>query len=156
MLKLIKLLWIDDNLDQDLTEKRMALYMEDDFDPHFARDASEAYDMLANHHFDNVIVDLRLPPGPHDRWNDAWDAGFRKFGIELLRCVFSSDRPIFQHLHEADTRFGVFTIEAENENTELFEPPIGLPKANFKMKTNAYYENDFVDFIRNLLPMKVE
>ena len=27
---MIKLLWIDDNLDHDLTEKRMALYMEDD------------------------------------------------------------------------------------------------------------------------------
>ena len=72
---MIKLLWIDDNLDHDLTEKRMALYMEDDIDPHFARDATEAYYRLREDAFDVVIVDLRLPPGPDDMWNEHRDNG---------------------------------------------------------------------------------
>ena len=38
---IIKLLWIDDNLFHDLTEKRMALYMEEDIEPHFATDATD-------------------------------------------------------------------------------------------------------------------
>ncbi|MBK8195384.1 MAG: hypothetical protein IPK76_20020 [Lewinellaceae bacterium] len=145
---MIKLLWIDDNLDHDLTEKRMALYMEDDIDPHFARDATEAYLRLREEHFDVVIVDLRLPPGPDDMWNEHRENGIQKFGYVLLSYVLSQIRNDFRHL--SDTHFGVFTIEAQEENPELFLAPISLPEQNFKMKTHAYYENAFVDFIRNV------
>ena len=145
---MIKLLWIDDNLDHDLTEKRMALYMEDDIDPHFARDATEAYYRLREDAFDVVIVDLRLPPGPDDMWNEHRDNGVQKYGHVLLSIVKGEMNGHFQHLHA--TRFGVFTIEAIEENPGLFLPPINLPEANFKMKTHAYYEDAFLDFIRNL------
>ncbi len=145
---MIKLLWIDDNLDHDLTEKRMALYMEDDIDPHFARDATEAYLRLRDEYFDVVIVDLRLPPGSDDMWNPYRENGVQKFGFVLLSVVMGQVDDRFGHLSK--TRFGVFTIEAQEENPELFESPIRLPEQNFKMKTHAYYENAFVDFIRNV------
>lgn len=144
---MIKLLWIDDNLDHDLTEKRMALYMEDDIDPHFARDATEAYLRLRDEQFDVVIVDLRLPPGSDDMWNMYRENGVQKFGFVLLSVVLGQIEA-FNHLSK--TRFGVFTIEAQEENPELFRAPIHLPEQNFKMKTHAYYENAFVDFIRNV------
>jgi len=145
---MIKLLWIDDNLDHDLTEKRMALYMEDDFDPHFARDATEAYYRLRDEAFDVIIFDLRLPPGPDDMWNDLRAIGFWKYGAELLKRVSEGKNGLFQKQKYA--RFGVFTIEAKEENRDLFMEPIFLPEENFMKKTDAYYEEDFIKFILNV------
>lgn len=51
----------------------------------------------------------------------------------------------FNHLRK--TRYGVFTIETKEENPDLFEPPINLPEQNYKMKTHAYDEKDFINFI---------
>ncbi len=146
---MIRLLWIDDNLDHDLTEKRMALLMEDDIDSHFARNATEAYYRLLNDPFDIVIFDLRLPPGPDDMWNEDFERGERKFGFILLKTVAEQRRNGgFQHL--TNTRFGVFTIEMRDENPDLFLLPIELPAQNFEMKTNAYGEDDFINFIRKI------
>jgi len=144
----IKLLWIDDNLFHDLTEKRMALYMEDDIEPHFAIDATEAFYRLRTEPFDVVIVDLRLPPGSDDMWNTYRESNFQKFGYALLNTVLGPQKDQFDHLSE--TRFGVFTIEAQEENPELFDAPIHLAENNFKMKTHAYHENAFIDFIRHV------
>lgn len=149
----IKLLWIDDNLDHDLTEKRMSLYMEDDFDPHFARDATEAYYKLRDEHYDVVMFDLRLPPGPDDMWRELRERNFGKYGAELLRQVKENANGAFSNL--SHTRFGVFSIEAPEENLELFEEPIALPKDHFMKKTDAYYEDDFIRFIRKIAEEEV-
>jgi hypothetical protein len=145
---MIKLLWIDDNLDHDLTEKRLSLYMEDDLDPHFARDASEAFYKLRDERYDVVMFDLRLPPGADDMWQPLRDQNFWKYGAELLRRVRLNTNGDFENQCEA--RFGVFSIEAPEENQELFEAPIGLPKDHFMKKTDAYYEEDFIRFIRKI------
>jgi len=145
---MIKLLWIDDNLDHDLTEKRITLVMEEDIDSHFARDATEAYYRLRKDKFDVVIVDLQLPPGPDDMWNGHREKGFQKFGAALLELVRKPDNEHFGHLSR--TQFGVFTIEPREENPELFDPPISLPDENFKVKTHAASENAFLDFIRKV------
>lgn len=147
---MIKLLWIDDNLDHDLTEKRMALYMEDDLDPHFARDATEAYHRLVSEPFDVVIFDLRMPSGPDNMWNEHRDQGVRKYGYILLEMVALGRSNTFEHLKNA--RLGVFTIEAREENEALFQLPIGLPDSNFMMKTHAFHEGAFLRFIRSLKP----
>lgn len=145
---MIKLLWVDDNLDHDLLEKRMALMMVDDFDPHFARDATEAFYRLRKEKFDVVIFDLRLPSGPDNMWEEYHTDGFQKFGFALLSIITTKLVGEFEHLK--DTRFGVFTLEMLEENPELFEEPINLPKDNFKMKTHAYYENAFIEFVRKV------
>ena len=145
---MIKILWIDDNLDHDLTEKRMALYMEPDFDPHFARDASEAYYRLLDEDFDVVIFDLRLPKGADDIWNDLHDQVSGKNGGILLRMVRTNYNNEFAR--HAQTRLGVFSIEAPDENPELFEPPVNLPKERFMKKTDVYYEEDFINFIHKI------
>lgn len=145
---MIKLLWIDDNLDHDLTEKRMAILMEDDIDPHFARDATEAYFRLCNESFDVVIFDLRLPPGADDMW-DPWRSNdFEKYGFALLSIVSEQLEEQFQHLKTA--RFGVFSYESPEENRMLFELPISLNGRNYAVKTDNYRENDFIEFIRNV------
>jgi CheY-like chemotaxis protein len=145
---MIKLLWIDDNLDHDLTEKRMALYMEDDLDPHFARDATEAYYRLRDEPFDVVIFDLRLPPGPDDMWNELREEGYWQYGVELLKKVTTGLDGAFANL--ANARLGVFSIEAPDSDHEIFQPPINLPSENFMKKTDAYYEEDFINFIRKV------
>jgi hypothetical protein len=145
---MIKLLWIDDNLDHDLTEKRMALYMEDDLDPHFARDATEAFYRLRDEPFDVVIFDLRLPPGPDDMWNDLRKQDFWQYGVELLKMVSTGLKDKF--INQANAKFGVFSIEAPGHDHDIFCPPINLPPNNFMKKTDAYYEEDFINFIRNV------
>lgn len=142
---MIKLLWIDDNLDHDLTEFRMALHMQAKMATDFARNASEAFDRLVNKRFDVVIIDIRLPPGPDDRWNPHISNGEKKFGIVLLDMIFRNAQEQFGHL--SDTKFGVFSIELLDDNLRLFKPPINLPKGNFTMKTDAFDENDFINFI---------
>lgn len=145
---MIKLLWVDDNLDHDLLEKRLALLMVDDFDSHFARDATEALYRLRKEKFDVVIFDLRLPSGADDIWDGFKQSGFQKFGFLLLNMVANNLSTEFSHLRSA--HFGVFSIELPEENPELFEAPISLPRINFKMKTHAYYETAFIDFVRQV------
>ena len=86
---MIKLLWIDDNLDHDLTEKRMALYMEDDIDPHFARDATEAYLRLRDEYFDVVIVGLGIAGGCAAV--SAAEAGARVLVLERAAAAGGAD-----------------------------------------------------------------
>lgn len=149
---MIKLLWIDDNLDHDLTEKRMALYMEDDFDPHFARDATEAYYRLRDEPFDVIIFDLRLPPGPDDMWNYLREQGYSQYGVELLKIVSNGLKDKFKKQSKA--KFGVFSIEAPGQDHDIFIDPIELPQTNFLRKTDAYYEEDFINFIRKIAQKK--
>ena len=145
---MIKLLWIDDNLDHDLTEKRMALYMEDELDPHFARDATEAFYRLRDEPFDVVIFDLRLPPGPDDMWNELRKEGYWQYGVELLKMVSTGREGPFGN--QANAKLGVFSIEAPDHDHDIFQPPINLPAANFMKKTDAYYEEDFINFIHKV------
>ncbi|MBC7775695.1 MAG: hypothetical protein H7246_09685 [Phycisphaerae bacterium] len=147
---MIKLLWVDDNLDQDLAEKRMSLLMEDDIESDFAGDATEAYFLLTDieKDYDVVLMDLRHPAGPDDIWNEYAEQADRKYGPVLLKMVKENREGIFSHLSK--TRYGVFTIETKEENPDLFQPPISLPDQNYKMKTHAYDETDFINFIRAL------
>lgn len=145
---MIKLLWVDDNLDQDLAEKRVNLLMQDDIESDFAGDASDAYYYLRDNTYDVVILDLRHPSGPDDMWQKQREEGEQKYGPVLLRTIKENQDGVFNHLK--NTRYGVFTIETKDENPGLFEPPINLPEQHYKMKTHATDENDFVDFIRTL------
>jgi CheY-like chemotaxis protein len=145
---MIKILWIDDNLDNDLTEKRMALYMETEFDPHFARDASEAYYRLRDEDFNVVIFDLRLPTGPDDMWKEVGDKVSGKNGKKLLELVKNNYNNDFSR--HVSTKFGVFSIEAPDENAELFSPPVNLSKNCFMKKTDVYYEEEFISFIHRI------
>ena len=147
---MIRLLWVDDNLDQDLAEKRMSLLMEDDIESDFAGDATEAYFLLTNQErtYDVVLMDLRLPAGPNDLWIEYEEEADRKYGPVLLRMVKENSDGKFDHLLQ--TRYGVFTIETKEENPDLFNPPIKLPDTNYKMKTHAYDEKEFIAFIRML------
>ncbi len=147
---MIRLLWVDDNLDQDLAEKRMSLLMEDDIESDFAGDATEAYFLLTDieKEYDVVLMDLRHPAGPNDLWIPYEEQADRKYGPVLLRMVKENPEGKFSHLSR--TRYGVFTIETKEENPDLFQPPINLPEKNYKMKTHAYDEKDFINFIRSL------
>lgn len=141
---MIKLLWIDDNLDHDLADFRMALRMHGVISPDFARNATDAYAMLLKKKYDVVIVDLRMPPGPDDMWDEYYKNGEQKFGSVLLKLIHENAEGKFDL---NGTKFGVFSIEPDWENENLFSPPIKLPREHFMVKTDVYDEDDFINFI---------
>jgi hypothetical protein len=147
---MIKLLWIDDDFDRDLVEKRMALRMNDDMESHFANNATDAYFLLLENHFDVVIFDMLLPAGPDDLWDKYRVNGFEKYGYALLHEISSNkfQNQIFAHLEYA--KFGIFTNDSDDMHPGLFADPIAIKRSNFKMKTNAYHENEFVAFIEQV------
>ncbi|MFN0035014.1 MAG: hypothetical protein ACKVUS_08110 [Saprospiraceae bacterium] len=147
---MIKLLWIDDNLDHDLAEFRIALRMHGGISPDFARNASEAYARLLKKTYDVVIFDLRLPPGPDDMWDDLYKAGEQKFGFVLLEKIHLNTGSEGERFNINGTKFGVFSIEPSLENSKLFQPPINLLPDNFKEKVDAVDKNDFIKFILNV------
>lgn len=145
-----KILWVDDDLNRDLTRPRMVLLMQDDIDLDLASNASEAYDCLLDNTYDCVLLDLQHPPGLYDMWNSFRDKGERKYGLVLLKMVRENREGKFSHL--SDTRFGVLTIETWEENKEALQAaPIFLPVDNFMSKSKDNLEEDkLLDFINNL------
>lgn len=147
----IRLLWIDDDLNKDLTERRMSLLMDDEIEADFATDATDAYYKLTDkdNEFDVVLFDLQHPSGPDDMWNEYRDKGERHFGSVLLRMVKENKDNKFAHL--ANTRLGVLSIVPYDiVREELNAPPIQLPQENFLLKTRALDDDVFVKFIKNL------
>lgn len=151
---MIKLLWIDDDLFRDLTERRMSVLMDDDLDVHFASDATDAYHRLIDkgNQYDVVIFDLQHPAGPDDMWNKYREKGERRYGIILLKMVRENEGGKFDHLR--NTKFGVFSIEPKDANLDLFtSESIKLPRENYLVKTEALEDDTFIDFIKNLKPL---
>ena len=149
----MKLLWIDDDLFRDLTERRMSVLMDDDLDLHFAGDATDAYYRLIDkeNKYDAVLFDLQHPAGPDDMWNPYREKGERRYGVILLKLVRANVAGKFDHLK--NTRFGVFSIEPKEANRDLFEnPAVNLPEENYMVKTQALDDDTFLDFIKNLKP----
>ncbi len=144
----IRFLWIDDNLEQDLREKKMSLYMEDDIEPHFAGDASEAIYRLRDEPFDVIIFDIRLPAGNDEMWADLRSEGFQEYGIELIKRVREGIDGDFSKQNGA--RMGIFSIESLGKEHAVYQPPIAISKSNVMKKIDAYYEEDFINFIREL------
>jgi hypothetical protein len=147
----IKLLWIDDDLNKDLTERRMSLLMDDEIEADFATDATDAYYKLADKEnlFDVVLFDLQHPSGPDDMWNEYRDRGERHFGLILLKMVRENKEGVFDHL--ANAQFGVLSIVPfDIVKEELSAPPIQLPESNFLLKTQALDDDAFIKFVKNL------
>ncbi len=143
-----RLLWVDDDLFGDLNELRIALYLLDDFETDFALNATEAFNLMRQHPYDIVIVDLRLPPGPHNYWQEQEGDGLRGYGHPLLRRVKGDNNELFKHLK--DTCFAVYSIDPKEEMPTLFKPPVSLPDDCYCQKTEHANGDEFIEFINKL------
>lgn len=146
---IIKLLWVDNDLYHDLTELRITLLLSDDFETDFALNATEGFNLLRQNTYDLVVVDLRLPPGPHNDWAKYQNNGFEEYGYALLKEVHERRDLLFSHLK--DTCFGVYSIDDPNDVPQLFESPIRLPPQNYCRKTDQASNDEFLDYLQELL-----
>jgi CheY-like chemotaxis protein len=144
-----KLLWVDNDLYQDLNELRTTVLLSDEFDTDFALNATEGFNLLRQNTYDLVVVDLRLPPGPHNAWEKYQNNGFEEYGYALLREVFIEKEKLFSHLQA--TCFGVYSIDAPEDIPQLFEAPIYLPRERYCQKTDQASNDEFMDYLQKLL-----
>ncbi len=145
----IKLLWVDNDLFEDLNELRITLYLSDDYEADFALNATEGFNRLRENTYDIVTVDLRLPPGPHNAWLKYAHHSYEEYGCALLKEISEQRDTLFAHL--SNTRFGVYSIEDPRDvPRELFEPPVGISHGNYCQKTDRAGDDEFFDFLRKL------
>jgi CheY-like chemotaxis protein len=114
--------------------------MEEDIEPHFAGDASEAVYRLRDEPFDVIIFDIRLPAGKDD--------GFQEYGIELIKRVKTDNDGSYSK--QKNAQLGIFSIESLGNDHPVFQLPIAMPPQNVMRKIDAFYEDDFINFIREL------
>jgi CheY-like chemotaxis protein len=122
--------------------------MEEDIEPHFAGDASEAVYRLRDEPFDVIIFDIRLPAGNDEMWADLRDDGFQEYGIELIKRVKTDNDGSYSK--QKNAQLGIFSIESLGNDHPVFQLPIAMPPQNVMRKIDAFYEDDFINFIREL------
>lgn len=147
--KIFKLLWVDNDLYEDLNELRIALLLNDEFEADFALNATEGFNLLRQKAYDIAVIDLRMPPGRHDDWKKYEVNGSEQYGYALLKEVTEQRNPLFPHLEK--TRFCVYSIENPKDVPQLFEPPIALPHEHYCQKTDRVSSDDFLNFLKGLL-----
>ncbi|MFM7155859.1 MAG: hypothetical protein ACKOZV_17195, partial [Bacteroidota bacterium] len=103
---------------------------------------------LRDEPFDVIVFDIRLPAGNDEMWADLRNEGFQEYGIELIKRVREGINGEFYRQNGA--RLGIFSIESLGIEHAVFQPPIAISKGNVMKKIDAYYEDDFINFIREL------
>ena len=156
-----RVLWIEDNADNDLHHLTSPVVIDGRYDLEIARNASEAIYHLNERPFDIVIVDIRIPPGRDQEWRSRQDklreqksTNSNRLGLELLRTIFGENGPksrlrIAQN--RVPERYGVFTVERMEEIRPELEQ-MRLKDLKYKRK-NAIMSNtallNFIDEIYN-------
>lgn len=155
MISNLKVLWIEDNADNDLYHLTSPVYIEGIYQLDIATSASEAYFYLNKRAYDVVIIDIRIPPGKDPRWMEKYeslrttkDANSNRLGLELLRTIFDtnggSTLKIAQNL--ASERYGVFTVERLEELQPDLEA-LNLNRLKYKRKNAMMPHTALLDFI---------
>jgi CheY-like chemotaxis protein len=155
MISNLKVLWIEDNADNDLYHLTSPVYIEGKYQLDIATSASEAYFYLNKRAYDVVIIDIRIPPGKDPRWMEKYeslrttkDANSNRLGLELLRAIFDvnggSTLKIAQNL--ASERYGVFTVERLEELQPDLEA-LKLNRLKYKRKNAMMPHTALLDFI---------
>lgn len=154
-----KVLWIEDNADNDLYHLTSPVYIDGQFQLDIATNASEAFFYLNKRGYDVIIVDIRIPPGQDPRWRKKHDnlmrskhANSNRLGLELLRSIFgeAEEVPSLQvdeNLHP--NRYGVFTVERREElQTELAK--MQLTSIKYQRKNAMMPHTALLDFIKKV------
>jgi hypothetical protein len=138
-----KVLWIEDGAFDEMAKFAGPVYSSGEYDLIVALDATEAEFQLLNpgNEFAAVIVDIRIPPGPVEKWINLYrkywsDKIEAQLGKHLLYSILKHpDAEIkLQDIPQwiKPEKFGVFTIESK-ETIEGDLKKLGITV--FKQKT---------------------
>jgi CheY-like chemotaxis protein len=129
-----RVLWVEDSARFELASVLGPIFASHRYDLTLAENASTAAEYLRRRQFDAIIVDIRLPPGPHRYWRGIYkgagsDRTNAKLGLELLSWLLAGGaqdgkgkskraddsvpaRPAWQI---APDHIGVFSVENRGE-----------------------------------------
>ena len=154
-----KVLWIEDNADDDLYNLTSPVYIDGRYQLDIASNASEAYFYLNERMYDVIIVDIRIPPGRDQLWRKRHEhmvqsnhANSNRLGLELLRRIFDEDEEqptlkIDQNL--LPRRYGVFTVEKHDELQPYFVK-LKLENLKYRHKNAMMPYTALLDFIEEV------
>jgi CheY-like chemotaxis protein len=92
-----RVLWVEDSARFELASVLGPIFASHRYDLTLAENASTAAEYLRRRQFDAIIVDIRLPPGPHQYWRNIYkDAGSdrtnAKLGLALLSWLLAGGK----------------------------------------------------------------
>ena len=148
-----RILWVEDSARFELANVLGPIYASHVYDITLAENASAAADYLRRWQFDAIIVDVRLPPGPHSYWRAIFtqydsDRTNAKLGLALLEWLLGGDdgagksprngsrRPPRPTWNVTPEHIGVFSVESRHEIGDqldalgvalMYEKQPGLP-----------------------------
>jgi len=146
-MKKINLLWIEDESEDRLSERRAILQTSLEFNCTVARNATEGEYHVTRFDFDVIIVDLRLYPGNSKIWqeyhNDIHSLELSgRLGLLLIKNICN-------HYPAFAKKMGIYTIERWVD-IEKFILPAGITEKQYlKKKTNDTPE-DFMNFVMQI------
>jgi CheY-like chemotaxis protein len=154
-----KVLWIEDNADNDLYHLTSPVYIDGSFQLDIATNASEAFYYLNKRGYDVIIVDIRIPPGKDPQWQSRHDRLMRnkhtnsnRLGLELLRSIFdeNEEQPSLQiDQNMKPERYGVFTVERHEElESDLLR--LNLDTLKYRRKNAMMPHTALLDFIKEV------
>lgn len=154
-----KVLWIEDNADNDLYHLTSPVYIDGQFHLDIASNASEGFFYLNQRGYDVIIVDIRIPPGKDPVWSAKFEklrksnnANSSRLGLELLRCIFDEKEQqptlkITQNL--SPDRYGVFTVERLDELKADLQK-LNLTAIKYRRKNAIMPHTALLDFIKEV------
>jgi hypothetical protein len=159
---LIRVLWIEDDAARQFDYMATPVLLDGRFDLSVAANASEGMEQLTLHGpFGVVIVDIRLPPGSDQAWQEfVQKYGSREdpcLGLEILRQIFwkGSDHKKFgPPVAWADDPlvFGVLTVENYWGQTRKCLETCGIK--SFRSKTEDQGEQILLEMIEEIINRK--
>ncbi len=144
MSKLIEILWVEDETDTRLVERKTRIEGSGKYDLDIARNATEGEKFAKSKMYDLIIIDIRIPPGEGEKWKlyhfDLKNKDLKdRLGILLIKFL------LLEKVIKND-RIGVFTIERWSEIEILLEGS-EIRKAQHLHKVYADIPEIFEDFI---------
>jgi CheY-like chemotaxis protein len=154
-----KVLWIEDNADNDLYHLTSPVYIDGRYQLDIATNASEGFFYLNTRSYDIIIVDIRIPPGKDEEWKIKYEqlqkqknTNSNRLGLELLRCIFDENErqptlKVDQNL--SSQRYGVFTVERHEELRPDLKK-LKLTDIKYRQKNAMMPHTALLDFIREV------
>jgi CheY-like chemotaxis protein len=146
-MKLLEILWVEDESIAGLVEYKVHLETTDDFKLTVVEsaDAAEKIIRKEGEKFDVILIDTRLPPGLSERWFAEYRES-DQLGIKLLINILTD--PATKYLKD---RIGITTIERWKDIKKLFpDEEDFFDKRHFLHKIEADTPEMLEQFIRDI------
>lgn len=152
---LTKVLWIEDSARFELNNLMGPVLYDERYDFHLAEDVTSAIEYLLLRDFDVLIVDIRLPPGSDEFWNEHYEkAGsgkvFDQLGFKFLYWLLSRENS-YKHKPPVwinPKRIAVFTVESLREIQDQLKE-LGI--THKRQKTAGLKDNTLVELIEEIM-----